>query len=85
MKGAGGGAEGAHLARDGKRVSGVRLLKHGADALDGAHERRELVLVEILQARDGPRGAYEDVFDARVRRGRSVRAREGTHGRGRAA
>ena len=51
----------SYLTRDGEPVSLVHALDDAANALDGAHELRELVGPQVGEARGGARRAHEDV------------------------
>ena len=50
-----------HLAGDGKPVCTVDALDDAPDVLHGGHELRELVVLEVCQARDHARGYDEDI------------------------
>jgi hypothetical protein len=52
----------SHLTRNGEPIRLVCALDDAADALDGAHELRELVRAEVGEAWDGARRAYEHVW-----------------------
>lgn len=52
----------SHLTRNGEPIRLVCALDDAADALDGAHELRELVRAEVGEARDGARRAHEHVW-----------------------
>ena len=57
--------DGTHLACDGQAVGAVDALDDAPDVLDGGHERRELVLLEVGEAGDDTGGYYEDICGGR--------------------
>jgi len=52
----------SHLTRKGEPIRLVCALDDAPDALDGAHELRELVRAEVGEAWDGARRAHEHVW-----------------------
>ena len=51
----------AYLASDGEPVCGIHALDDASDVLHRGHQRRELVVLEVRQARDHARGYDEDI------------------------
>ena len=66
-----------HLACDGQAVGAVDALDDAPDVLDGRHERGELVVPEVREARDDARGDDEHICG---RTGARVRSRAGGGG-----
>ena len=58
-----------HLAGDGKPICTIDALNDAPDMLHEGHELRELVVLEVRQARHDAGGYYEDIWDMEVSRG----------------